>query len=188
MNLVNNVTVNSATSLLQSSGSEPLTAQSGETAGTPERLAPTIRPLAPSDESQWRAHFRAYREFYELTESEDVVSRAWGWLMDPRHECKALVATVDGELLGFAHHRRFSSPYTGTTGIFLDDLFTTPSARGKGVGRALIGALTDMAAAEGRGVVQWVTADDNHQAQALYNTLATRARWVTYEAAPTPAA
>ncbi|MDH6679326.1 GNAT superfamily N-acetyltransferase [Rhodococcus sp. LBL1] len=144
----------------------------------------TIRMLAPADEGRWRVLFREYREFYKLPESEEIVSRAWGWFMDPRHECKALVAEVDGEILGFAHHRRFSSPYTGTTGLFLDDLFTDPAARGRGVGRALIGRLTEMAAAEGRAVVQWVTAEDNHQAQALYNTLATRTNWVTYEAEP----
>jgi GNAT superfamily N-acetyltransferase len=144
----------------------------------------TIRPLLPTDEVRWRVLFREYREFYELPASEDVVSRAWGWFMDPRHECKALVAESDGEILGFAHHRRFSSPYTGTTGIFLDDLFTDPAARGRGVGRALIGRLTEMAAAEGRALVQWVTAEDNHQAQALYDTLAKRTNWVTYEAEP----
>jgi GNAT superfamily N-acetyltransferase len=145
---------------------------------------PTIRPLLPADEEHWRVLFREYREFYELPESEVVVSRAWGWFMDPRHECKALIAESNGVILGFAHHRRFSSPYTGTTGLFLDDLFTDPAARGRGVGRALIGRLTEMAAAEGRSVVQWVTAEDNHQAQALYDTLAKRTNWVTYEAQP----
>ncbi len=94
-------------------------------------ITTTIRFLLPADETRWRVLFRAYREFYELPESEEVVSRAWGWFMDPRHECKALVAEVDGEILGFAHHRRFSSPYTGTTGLFLDDLFTDPAARGR---------------------------------------------------------
>lgn len=152
----------------------------------PTQTTPTVRFLAPADEPQWRALFRAYREFYTLEASEEVVSRAWGWFMDPTHECKALVADADGDLLGFAHHRRFSAPYTGTSHLFLDDLFTLPAARGRGVGRALIGRLTDMAAAEGRAGVQWMTADDNHQAQVLYNTLATRTAWVTYEAAPTP--
>src|SRR5690348_13224880 len=133
----------------------------------------TIRPLAPADEQRWRELFRAYRVFYELPESEEVVSRAWGWFMDPTHECNALVAETNDEILGFAHHRRMSSPYTGTSGIFLDDLFTAPEARGKGIGRALIGRLTDMAHAEGRAFVQWMTAEDNHTAQALYNTLAT---------------
>lgn len=149
------------------------------------KIAPTVRCLTPTDEDQWRVLFRAYREFYKLEESEEVVSRAWGWFMDPTHECKALVAEADGEILGFAHHRRFSSPYTGTSHIFLDDLFTVPAARGRGVGRALIGRLTDMAAAEERAGVQWMTAADNQQAQALYNTLATRTAWVTYSAEST---
>ncbi|AMB58868.1 GNAT family N-acetyltransferase [Microterricola viridarii] len=146
---------------------------------------PSIRPLAPADEARWRVLFRAYREFYELPESEDVVSRVWGWLMDASHECNALVAEADGAIAGFAHYRRFSTPYTGTTGIYLDDLFTDPAARGRGVGRALIGRLTEMAAVEGHEVVEWATAADNHQAQALYDTLATRTSWVTYEAEPT---
>ena len=147
-------------------------------------LSPTVRFLAQADEEQWRTLFRAYRDFYRLEPSEEVVSRAWGWFMDPTHECKALVAESGDELLGFAHHRRFSSPYTGTSHIFLDDLFTAPTARGRGVGRALIERLTEMAAAEGRAGVQWMTAEDNLQAQALYNTLATRTSWLTYEAVP----
>lgn len=146
--------------------------------------APLIRPLASADEDRWRVLFRAYREFYRLPESEEVVSRVWGWLRDPAHECSGLVAEVDGEIRGFAHHRRFSTPYTGTTGIYLDDLFTEPAARGHGVGRALIGRLTELAAAEGHAVVEWATAADNHQAQALYDTLASRTSWVTYEAEP----
>lgn len=149
------------------------------------KIAPTVRFLTPADENQWRALFRGYREFYKLEASEEVVSRAWGWFMDPTHECKAIVAVEGAEILGFAHHRRFSSPYTGTSHIFLDDLFTVPAARGRGVGRALIRRLTDMAAAEGRAGVQWMTAEDNLQAQALYDTLATRTTWLTYDAKPT---
>lgn len=151
----------------------------------PSTTVPTIRSLEPADEQRWRELFRAYRVFYRLEESEDVVSTAWGWFMDPKHECNALVAELDGELLGFAHHRRMSSPYTATSGIFLDDLFTTLEARGKGIGRALIGRLTDMAHAEGRAFVQWMTAEDNHTAQTLYNTLATRTNWLVYETTPT---
>ncbi|MEL5959147.1 GNAT family N-acetyltransferase [Streptomyces sp. CLV115] len=142
---------------------------------------PTIRPVAATDEACWRELFRQYREFYRLEESEEVVSRAWAWLTDPGHACDALVAEVDGAVVGFAHHRPVPSPYTGTTGIYLDDLFTDPAVRGRGVGRALIQGLRARAAAEGRSFVEWVTAEDNHQAQALYNTVAARTTWVTYE-------
>lgn len=144
-----------------------------------------VRPIAAADEQRWRELFRAYREFYKLEESEEVVSRVWSWLMAGDHGAYALVAELDGTIQGIAHYRYFFSPYVGTKNIFLDDLFTAPDARGRGVGRALIGALTDKAAAEDCGIVQWETADDNHTAQALYDSLATKTTWLTYEALPT---
>jgi hypothetical protein len=48
----------------------------------------------------------------------------------------------------------------------------------------LIHRLTEIAGSEGRSVVRWITADDNHPAQALYDQVATRTHWVTYDAAP----
>lgn len=144
----------------------------------------TVRPLTSADEDRWRELFRAYRDFYKLAEDEGVVSTVWGWLSDPRHECEALVAEQAGRIVGIAHYRRFSRPSTGTVGIWLDDLFTDPEARGGGVGRALIQQLTSIAAAEGGSVVRWITAEDNQQAQALYNKVASRTHWVTYDAQP----
>ncbi len=145
----------------------------------------TVRPLSVADEKRWRELFRCYREFYELEASEEVVSRVWEWLHDSRFEFGGLVAELDGRIVGIAHHRRFLRPSTGTVGIWLDDLFTDSTARGKGAGRALIERLQQIAAAEGHSVVRWITAEDNHRAQALYTTLAKRTNWVTYDAAPT---
>ena len=144
----------------------------------------TIRPLTPADETRWRELFRGYREFSHLAAGESVVSTVWGWLTEPSHESNALVAEDTGRLIGLAHYRRFSRPSTGTVGIWLDDLFTDPEARGKGAGRALVDQLTRIAGAEGRSVVRWITADDNHQAQGLYDQIAKRTSWVTYDALP----
>ncbi len=143
-----------------------------------------VRPLTSADEDRWRELFRGYRDFYKLTEDESIVSTVWGWLSDPRHECESLVAEQAGQIVGIAHYRRFSRPSTGTVGIWLDDLFTEPESRGAGAGRALIQQLTRIAKAEGRSVVRWITAEDNHQAQVLYNKVATRTQWVTYDAQP----
>lgn len=144
----------------------------------------TVRPVESADEVRWRELFRAYREFYRLPESEDVVARVWDWVSDPSHESESLVAEADGQIVAIADYRRFSRPSTGTIGIWLDDLFTSPEARGTGAGRALIARLQDIAAAEGRSVVRWITADDNTQAQALYDKVATKTHWLTYDAAP----
>ncbi|HLR44508.1 MAG TPA: GNAT family N-acetyltransferase [Brevibacterium sp.] len=145
---------------------------------------PAVRPLAQADKARWRGLFRAYRGFYELQDSEELVSRVWGWLMDPVHECQGLVAELDAELVGIGHYRRFARPSTGTVGIWLDDLYTDPAARGGGAGRAIISRLTEIAGAEGRSVVRWITKEDNARARAVYDLVATRTQWVTYDAAP----
>lgn len=144
----------------------------------------TVRSLVPLDLQHWRSLFTAYRTFYRFDESEEVVTRVWNWLIDTEHECQGLVAEAEGDIIAFAHYRRFSRPATGTIGLWLDDLFTNPQARSRGAGRALIERVSELAAAEGRSVVRWMTADDNHQAQALYDTLAARTGWVIYDAAP----
>ena len=76
---------------------------------------------------------------------------------------------------------KHSDTFTGGPAWFLDDLFTVPAARGHGVATALIAALRAHADANGGGTISWITADDNLTAQSVYNKIAKRAGWVTYE-------
>jgi len=140
-----------------------------------------VRPLEPADHDAWAPLFAAYREFYELDDEPEVVQRVWGWLQDPGHEENALVALVDGDIVGLAHHRLYSRPSEGATGLFLDDLFTASEVRGRGVGRALINRLAELALERGAAKVRWVTAPDNIVAQRLYDDLAERTDWLTYD-------
>lgn len=75
--------------------------------------------------------------------------------------------------------RRSASRTTGSTAD--DDLFARPDVRGTGVGRALIERLAEMAREHGCAKVRWMTAEDNHVAQLLYDSLAQRTTWVTYD-------
>jgi GNAT superfamily N-acetyltransferase len=147
---------------------------------------PTVRAAGEQDSERWCELFAAYRSFYRLEPSDAVVRRVWGWVSDPHHETRALVATIDDQLVGIANYRRFARPSTGTTGLWLDDLFTDPAVRGAGAGRALIEGLQRIAVAEGLSVVRWITAHDNTTAQRLYDTLAVRTSWVTYDAPTNP--
>jgi GNAT superfamily N-acetyltransferase len=140
-----------------------------------------VRPIEAGDHEAWQRLFHAYRTFYEYDEEQDVVDRVWGWINDETHETNALVALVDDEVVGFAHHREFARPSSGKRGLYLDDLFTEPDQRGKGVGRALISALGEMAQWRGYNKVRWITAEDNHTAQRLYDDLAEKTTWVTYD-------
>lgn len=140
-----------------------------------------VRPARPQDEASWRALYAAYATFYEQDSVDH--SLVWGWIHDPAHEVEALVAERDGVLVGLAHVRAFARPLAGSVGGWLDDLFVDPTARGTGVVDALLDAVRALARQRGWSVVRWVTADDNHRAQAVYDRVATRTTWVTYDMA-----
>jgi len=145
-------------------------------------MSVTVRPLTVADLDQWRDLYSAYREFYALEPDAAVVERVWSWIHDATHETNALVAVSDdGTLAGLAHYRRFARPSSGTTGMWLDDLFTRPDLRGAGVGRLLINEVTRIAADENLSVVRWITNEHNSTARRLYDTLATATKWVTYD-------
>jgi ribosomal protein S18 acetylase RimI-like enzyme len=141
-----------------------------------------VRPVAATDRSDWERLFAAYGVFYETSFDADVLAGVWAWLTDDTHEVGALVA-VDGsgEVVGFAHYRRLADTFTAASGWFLDDLYVDPAARGAGAATALVDAVADHAAANGGGTLRWITAEDNHTAQRVYDRVATRATWVTYE-------
>lgn len=144
----------------------------------------SVRAVAAEDRPRWEELFHGYRDFYENQRDDAVAERVWGWLLDPAHQTEGLVAELDGRIAGFAHWRRFERPSVGETGIYLDDLFAESAARGRGVGAALIAQLQQTARDEGASVVRWITADDNATAQRLYDRVATKTRWLTYDAAP----
>jgi GNAT superfamily N-acetyltransferase len=146
----------------------------------------TIRPARTIDYDQWAELYRDYRAFYRLESDEQVVNRVWTWINDPAHEVNCLVAVTGSDLVGLAHHRRFARPSSGTIGLYLDDLFTAPTARGSGVAGALLQALSELAERQGLSVVRWITATDNDRARRLYDRTAALTKWVTYDLTPGP--
>jgi ribosomal protein S18 acetylase RimI-like enzyme len=140
-----------------------------------------VRDLETGDGESWRRLYAGYREFYACEPSEEVLDTVWGWLLDPDHELGGLVAVVEGDVVGLAHHRSYVRPSEAETGLYLDDLFTDSSRRGRGVGRALIARLAEIGRERGASKVRWMTAADNHTAQRLYDDVAERTDWLTYD-------
>ena len=80
-----------------------------------------------------------------LTTEEDLRHYGFG----PERQFEALLAFLDGEPAGFAlFHSRFST-WLGRPGVYLEDLFVTQAARGKGVGRRLMTRLAAIAVKRG---------------------------------------
>jgi GNAT superfamily N-acetyltransferase len=143
-----------------------------------------VRVVVPADHDAWSALFDEYRAAAGLDPDPVVTARSWSWVADPTHPVRALVA-VDGDtLVGFAHARRFPRPILADEGLYLDDLFTRPSARGRGVARALLHRLAQEARADGLGVLRWTTRPGNAAARRLYDDLASVADSVTYDLRP----
>lgn len=140
-----------------------------------------IRLLAQTDADRWRALYSGYASFYKVPMDNDILDRTWAWLQDAAHPLEGLVAVSDGALVGFAHFWVNPRPLLGRDAGFLDDLYVDPSQRGRGIGRQLIKALSDIASARGWPILSWVTANDNATARRLYDDVATAAVWVTYE-------
>ncbi|QUJ75363.1 GNAT family N-acetyltransferase [Sulfitobacter albidus] len=141
----------------------------------------TIRPVHPDDHADWARLYAGYAAFYGVEQTEAMRATVWDWLHDPAAEVCGYVAERDGALIGLTHFRPFRSPLRAVTNCFLDDLFVDPAARGSGAARALIEAVEGRARDNGWKTVRWITADDNYRARGLYDQMATRTHWITYD-------
>jgi ribosomal protein S18 acetylase RimI-like enzyme len=143
-----------------------------------------VRELEQRDRAAWQQLYAGYGEFYQTPLSDEKADRVWAWLMDPNYEAFGLVAVdADDSPIAIAHFRQFARLLADGIGIYLDDLFTAANARGTGAGTALIGRLEEIARERGAEVVRWITANDNFVGQKLYDRLASRTMWVTYDLA-----
>ncbi|SLN49213.1 GNAT family N-acetyltransferase [Pseudooctadecabacter jejudonensis] len=140
-----------------------------------------VRPLEQADWSAWDALYAGYADFYQVDQTPQMRALVWEWIMDPAHEVDGLVAADGDTLIGFAHIRPFARPLAAQTGLFLDDLFVSPAARGSGAAQTLIEAVRVRAAADGHGTVRWITAHDNARARKVYDTLAAPIPFTTYD-------
>lgn len=142
-----------------------------------------ITPLQPEQFGAWLALARGYKNFYNTPTSDAEYSLAWQRLLagDGVH---GLGATLDGELVGLAHYLFHTSTWAPQV-CYLQDLFTAPAARGRGVARALIDAVADQARSAGATRYYWLTQDSNATARALYERVARFNGFLRYDYALT---
>jgi len=81
------------------------------------------------------------------------------------------VAEVDGEVVGCALWFLNFSTWDGEHGVYLEDLYVRPSARGGGLGRALLTALAEECVRQGYTRLQWWVLDWNDPAIGFYRAL-----------------
>jgi GNAT superfamily N-acetyltransferase len=140
-----------------------------------------IRSVAPADFDQWMPLWQGYNLFYGRPAlPEEITRTTWARFFDPSEPVHAIVAEIDGQLLGLVHYLFHRSTTQIAPTCYLQDLFTNESAREKGIGRALIEAVYQRAKETGCPRVYWQTHETNLTAMKLYDKVAERSGFVVY--------
>ena len=136
----------------------------------------SIRPVVAADRAAWAPLWDGYNAFYERVGptalAPEITEQTWARFLDAGEPVHALLAEIDGRVVGLVHYLFHRSTSMPVDVCYLQDLFTAPGARGHGVGRALIEAVYDAAREAGSTRVYWHTHHANTTARALYDTLA----------------
>lgn len=136
-----------------------------------------VAPLSPDDRAGWELLARGYKAFYEDPTSDEDYDKTWRLLM--AGTVQGLGARLEGRLVGFAHYLFHPHSWLGEA-CYLQDLFTAPEARGRGVATALIDAVAERARERGAAKYYWFTKADN-PARALYDRLARFKGFIRYD-------
>ena len=143
-----------------------------------------VRDPTPADYVQWRSLFEGYNAFYGRSGPTalppEVVEMTWKRIHDPNEPVYALVAEDNGKLLGLTHYLYHRSTIAIPQICYLQDLFTMPEARGRGIAKALIEAVYERARQAGAFRVYWQTHESNATAQRLYDKVAERSGFIVY--------
>ena len=137
-----------------------------------------VRDAEPEDRSQWEPLWDRYQVRRKV--SAAVTELTWRRFFDGLEPVHALFAEEGETLIGFAHYLFHRSTAQMGCVCYLQDMFTIETARGRGVGRAMIDAVGARAKVAGASRVYWNTDETNVTARALYDKVGRLTRFVQY--------
>ncbi|WP_428969419.1 N-acetyltransferase family protein [Sphingomonas sp. Xoc002] len=136
----------------------------------------TLRPAEPADTATILGFVRELAAFERepdaVVATEPMLAEA---LFGDRPAAEAVIAERDGQAVGFALFFANFSTWTGRRGLYLEDLYVTPSARGAGVGKALLIHLAGIARDRGWARFEWSVLDWNTPAVEFYRAMGAQA-------------
>jgi GNAT superfamily N-acetyltransferase len=140
----------------------------------------TIRAIEEKDKDQWLKLWAGYLEFYKSTISSEQTELTWKRLINNEQKMFGFVAESEEGVIGFTHCLFRPSTWTETDYCYLEDLFVDPSIRGKGVGRALMNKVVELAKEKNSKRVYWTTQEFNKTARVLYDSIIPVSEFVQY--------
>ena len=140
----------------------------------------TIRAIEEKDKNQWLKLWAGYLEFYKSTISPEQTEITWKRLINNEQKMFGFVAESEEGVIGFTHCLFRPSTWTETDYCYLEDLFVDPNIRGKGIGRALINKVVELAKEKNSKRVYWTTQEFNKTARVLYDSITPVSEFVQY--------
>ena len=135
----------------------------------------TIRPATAADIGTIARFIRALAAYEKLSDAcrFDEASLTQH-LFGPRPMAEVVLGEIDGQARGFALFFHNFSTFEGRPGIYLEDIFVEPEARGGGLGKALLAHLAALAVARDCARLEWSVLDWNAPSIAIYKALGAR--------------
>jgi GNAT superfamily N-acetyltransferase len=139
-----------------------------------------IRELKETDKDRWLELWAGYLEFYKSNLSPEQTEFTWKRLINNEQKMYGFVAENESGVIGFTHCLFRPSTWTETDYCYLEDLFVDPNIRGKGVGRALMNRVVELAKEKNSKRVYWTTQEFNKTARVLYDSITSVSEFVQY--------
>jgi GNAT superfamily N-acetyltransferase len=131
-----------------------------------------IRPAAVADLPAMMVLVRELAEYERLAHAMVATVESFeAALFGERPTAEALVALVDGEMVGYAIYFQNFSTFVGRAGIYLEDLYVRPERRGGGIGKQLLARVAQVAAERQCQRLEWVVLDWNKPSIEFYKSL-----------------
>jgi GNAT superfamily N-acetyltransferase len=136
----------------------------------------SIRPAAPDDLDLVIGFVRALADYERLADAVVLDRTLLGChLFGDKPMAEVLIGEIDDVPRGFALFFHNFSTFEGKPGIYLEDLFVDPEARGAGLGKALLARLAQLAMERGCARLEWSVLDWNEPSIAFYKSLGAKA-------------
>jgi GNAT superfamily N-acetyltransferase len=139
-----------------------------------------IRELKETDKPRWLELWAGYLDFYKSTLSNEQTEFTFKRLINHDEKMFGFVAENENGVIGFTHCLFRPSTWTETDYCYLEDLFVDPNIRGKGIGRALMNRVIELAKEKNSKRVYWTTQEFNKTARVLYDSITSVSEFVQY--------
>lgn len=137
---------------------------------TTRTTAIRVTSATPEDYLTWHRLWCAYTKYFGTDLSDAITAHTWQRILDPESRVSCRIAKLDGQVAGFAVLVLHDGTWTNVPICYLEDLYVDELQRSRGVGRALLDDVIELAKDQNWSRLYWHTKSANAAARQLYDS------------------